>query len=589
MKSEVKVKSQNKVHYTISIDNPSSHIVRVSLTGKLKTGEKQVACSLSLEWAGLPGPLDSARYIRWFKAEGALGEFLFFTQPSPGRYVIDWEKSSPSLSASSKKSLEFKITYEVYGHSTFLGALDIQEGHANLLGPTYLMAVEGDEELEAEVRLNFPPLWSKVSTSLKDISTRREEFVYSAENYAMLLETPIEIGCHETDGFRLQNTDHEIGMRGMTLPLSWSRMAEVKKDLTTIAKTTQSLLGSTPYSHRFLFFFIFDANNSPTPRGLTGPRSLIVEMDEAGTLDRRGYLRLMNMVAQKYSAAWLDKAEARVLRWGAGHQRSFWFFPALSQFLGGWILWQSGIMKTKEYLQMLEGKLQVYLRSPGRRFCTLEDSFKTGTWDKQRKTVMDFELNSRVDGLLKGELVFFLLNSLLISKGKKKAFSMLLQRMADPQLKLQKDLLDDLTRELGGAEVYDQWETMVKTTEDIDFEKLFKNVGIAIQWGWDPYPWFGIGWSEKQGNRVFVDFVELDSPAFKGGLNVRDEILAVCGLRVSGKNLTAILKSLPIDQDLPLFISRNERVLTLTIRLQKKPRELLRLMIEREEELERLK
>ena len=82
---------------------------------------------------------------------------------------------------------------------------------------------------------------------LKDISTKREEFHYAADNYDLFVDC-LQIGCHETDGFVSGGKEHELAFVGEALP----HQHQVKKDMKIIVDYIAEYMDSMPYD-RYVF------------------------------------------------------------------------------------------------------------------------------------------------------------------------------------------------------------------------------------------------------------------------------------------------------------------------------------------------
>src|SRR5690606_16378863 len=134
---------------------------------------------------------------------------------------------------------------------------------------------------------------------------------------------------------------------------------------------------------------------------------------------------------------------------------------------------------------------------------------------------------------LKGGLVFTVLHSLLLEKGK--SVDDLLQLLWSdfknrPETGVTSENVYDMVKKLAGTQVMDEFSTLVETTQDIDFDKAFKSMGLELKWTSNPGPWLGVEW-EFVGDRAVAKSITLDSPAYKGGLNAGDEIVFINGLR----------------------------------------------------------
>src|SRR5690606_13538501 len=83
----------------------------------------------------------------------------------------------------------------------------------------------------------------------------REVFLYKADNYDDLLDSPVEIGCHESDGFMHDDKEHHLVFYGNQYP----HKNNLKKDIKTIVETVASHFSSVPYDH-YMFITHFVKN-----------------------------------------------------------------------------------------------------------------------------------------------------------------------------------------------------------------------------------------------------------------------------------------------------------------------------------------
>ncbi|MFT6604536.1 MAG: putative metalloprotease with PDZ domain, partial [Bacteriovoracaceae bacterium] len=280
-----------KLHYSISIETPENHIVKVKLTGKREATDKHLNFFLP-SWS--PGSYlmrEYSRNIRWFKAETSNGEVLQHEQTAKGVYAVDFENSDLN-----KKDDNFCITYEIYCHELTVRTSHVDASHAFLHGPSYLMGIMGRDLVDPELSLKFPASWSKVTTGLKDISPKREEFLYSAENYDVLIDAPIEIGCHETDGFMFEGKEHHLAWYGDLLPHN----ENLKKDIEVIVKEVSSTFSSIPYeNYTFITHFVPGKFG-----GLEHLNSTALQFSAMAMQNRKSYLQWLALVAHEYFHTW---------------------------------------------------------------------------------------------------------------------------------------------------------------------------------------------------------------------------------------------------------------------------------------------
>lgn len=202
-----------KAHYLVNIENPEQNLVKVTLNLERLLTQTKLQVFLP-SWS--PGSYlmrEYARHLRWIQVSAENGEVLYHTQKAKGVWEIDWDKSQLK-----NQSQKFDVTYLIYLNELTVRTSQVNTSHAFLHGPSYLMGVVGMDLENPTIEFRFPALWSKLSTSLVDISEKREKFLYSAKNYDELIDCPVEIGCQETDGFVVHGKNHHLAFYGETYP-----------------------------------------------------------------------------------------------------------------------------------------------------------------------------------------------------------------------------------------------------------------------------------------------------------------------------------------------------------------------------------
>ena len=244
-----------KLEYLVKIESPHNHLVQIRIKSN-RTNQNKVSFFLP-SWS--PGSYlmrEYARHVRTFEAKQMNGESLFCQKVKKGIWEIDWEKSELN-----SPSEDFEIIYEVYCRELTVRTSIVDESHAFLHGPSYLMGILNEEMLDPEIEFRFPDSWSKLTTSLTNISKDRNQFLYTAKDYDNLLDCPVEIGCHETSGFKYRDKDHHLAFYGKTLP----HENNLEKDIQTIVEHIGDYMEDVPYDH--YYFCLLYTSPSPRDRG----------------------------------------------------------------------------------------------------------------------------------------------------------------------------------------------------------------------------------------------------------------------------------------------------------------------------------
>lgn len=560
-----------KVNYIVDIQNPQHHHVRVILKVTRPKGAEKVSFFLPVWSPGSYLVREYARHIRWFEASQTNGEILFHTQKEKAIWEVEWSKSGL------KQELdEFQISYEIYCKELTVRTSHVDASHAFLHGPSYLMGIVGELIENPTIEFRFPPAWSKLSTSLKDISQKREHFVYTAKNYDELIDCPVEIGCHETDGFMYQNKPHEIANYGLIYPHKNALKADIQKVVETVAKHFNEEL---PYEN---YLFI----NHFVPKlygGLEHLNSTALQFDGRKLTNRKDYLNYLSLVGHEYFHLWNVK-RIRPIELGPFDYSNenfttlLWLAEGLTSFMDDLFVYRAGISTLEEYLEIVKGNFEFYFGTPGRNYHSLEQS-SFNAWVKLYRPDENSK-NSSVSYYLKGGLVFMVLHSLLLQKGK--SVDDLLKALwndfkSHPERGVTREDIYKMIENLGGSEILQKFSTMIETTQDIDFDSALKLMGCEFKWADNNQPWLGVDW--EGGERAIIKTVLLDSPAHKAGLNSGDEIIFINGIRFMKEDVSSLSNQMLLDTPYEFIVSRLGKLERLEVIFGKAPKTLKEISI----------
>ena len=560
-----------KVHYLVEIDKPEHHHVKVTM--KIENIEGNTFKVFLPSWS--PGSYlmrEYARNVRWFEASQANGEVLFHTQLEKGVWEIDLSKSQVKT-----KQKSFQIYYEAYCKELTVRTSHIDASHAFLHGPSYLMGLLDTTMENPTIEFRFPPAWSKLSTGLRDISEKRNVFLYTAPDYDELIDSPVEIGCHETDGFEAFGRPHHIANYGEIYPHKNNLKQDMKKIVETVAKHFNNEL---PYE-QYLFLTHF------VPKlfgGLEHLNSTALQFDGRKLSGKKDYQSYLALVAHEYFHLWNVK-RIRPKELGPfdylneGYTTLLWLAEGLTSLMDDLFVYRANLSTLEEYLDVVKGNIETYLNTPGRKYHSLEQS-SFNAWIKLYRPDENSR-NSSVSYYLKGGLVFNVLHAYLVEKGS--SIDDLLRLLWEdykkrPDTGVTKEDVYRMVKEIGGEEILNIFSTMVETTEDINFEAAFKKLGCELRFNEGTNPWIGADF-EYSGERVFVKSVALDSPAYKAGLNSNDEILFLNGLRFVKEDADKMSSFLSVDQAYELIVSRLNKLQRVEIIPARQPRQLKEIAI----------
>lgn len=558
-----------QVSYLVEIMDPKTHLVKVRVEAQ-KPKESKLEFFLP-SWS--PGSYlmrEYARNIRTVKVLTQNGEYLGFKQKTKSLWEIDFEGSDLNTACT-----KFTIEYEIYCHELTVRTSHVDESHAFLHGPSYLIGIQ-DKEIEPIIEFKFTPLWSKIHTGLKDISTERSRFIYSAKNYDELIDTPTEIGCHESDGFMHDGKEHHLVWYGESYP----HKQKLKSDIKTIVETVASHFEDVPYEN---YTFITHLKRN-LYGGLEHLNSTALQFDGRKLDNRPDYVFWLALVAHEYFHTWNVK-RIRPIELGPfdylneNYTELHWLTEGLTSFMDELFVLRSGLCTLEEYLTLQAKNLQRFFSIPGKKFHSLEQS-SFNAWVKLYRPDENSN-NSSVSYYLKGGLVFSTLHFELKKQGKdiKDLLTLLWARYKkDPAVGVNKQEVLGMIEDLAGKEVRDQFEVRISTTEDIDFETYYQDIGLEFKWEEKEESYLGVD-LKSQGDRSIIAKVHLDGPAYKSGLNAGDEILAINGMRILKDDMGELSKITKPDRNYNFLVNRLGTLVDIEVLIGKAPRKLVKIEI----------
>lgn len=537
-----------KLCYKLIIETPSTHQVRVIIEGKKENNEKRLDFFLP-RWS--PGSYlmrEYSRHISNIVAQTKNGERLGFIQTDTSVFQIDWSQTDLI-----KADDSFTLSYNVYCHELTVRTSHVDDSHAFLHLPTLLMGISGQQINDPTIELHFPSSWSKITTGLKDISTKRDQFIYEAKNYDELIDSPIEIGCQVTDGFEIKGIPHSLAFYGTQLP----HKENIKADTLKIVEHIAAFMGGFPYE-RYSFISHFSPGLFG---GLEHANSTALQFCPMQLTNRKGYISYLALVSHEYFHTWNVK-RIRPKELGPFNYlkeattKLLWLAEGLTSLMDELFIYRMGLITLDEYLEMQKDTFNRYYSIPGKKFHSLDDS-SYNAWIKLYRPDENTN-NSSISYYLKGGIVFFALNILLSKKDK--SINDLLRKLwkdyqQNPERGVDALQVYEMIENIGGSEIRQQFELMTSTTEDIDLEAICGLAGLKFEWERGAVPWIGLD-VDFLGDRVVVKNVVLDGPAAKAGFNAGDEIIAFNGLRILKERFNDFAKFLHVNETYQVTVAR---------------------------------
>ena len=548
--------------YRVYPAEPQAHLFTVEIEIPAPRGQ---TLTLSMP-AWIPGSYmirDFARHVLDIDATDAEGTF-------PRERITKRDKQTWRLA---HRGLATRVRYRVYAWDLSVRGAHLDQTHAYFNGAALLLRVAGLDACPCRLELAPPPGdigtdW-RVATSLDPTAIGPMGFGgYKAEDYADLIDHPVEMGRFRLIAFTVWGIPHRMAISGRHA----CDEARLQRDLERICAEQAALFGDLPLD-RYLFLV------SALGEGYGGlehrySTSLMCARDdlpaptsEATGSPTTGYRRFLGLCSHEYFHLWnVKRIRPQALMDGGldreVHTRLLWAFEGITSYYDDLALVRSGCIDESGYLELLAHGITRVLRTPGRLVQTLAES-SFDAWTKLYKADENAP-NAIISYYAKGALVALALD-LSIRRDTDGARSLddlmraLWERHGRTGLGVPERGIEALAEEVTGLDLAAFFQQALDSTQDIDLAPLLAEVGIELclrpargakdQGGLakdteGPTPPAGpvLGVRlQPQGSEAIIATVLSGGPALVAGLAAGDLLVAVDGLRVTRKNLDALI------------------------------------------------
>jgi len=122
-----------------------------------------------------------------------------------------------------------------------------------------------------------------------------------------------------------------------------------------------------------------------------------------------------------------------------------------------------------------------------------------------------------------------------------------------------------------GCPLPEIFDIYASSTKDIDYPKYFSLAGLEIDVAPKELSGAFLGAeAQSQNGNLIISSVEWDSPAQRGGLSARDEILALDGIRANARSMDQALESKKPGNKVRILLARRGKIREIEVALGKK-------------------
>lgn len=574
----------NAHQYSILPKDPAAHLfeVTVLVASPDKAGQ-------AFEFpAWIPGSYmirDLARHVVAIRAES-------------GGQEIELTKTGKSTWQAGACDGALNLVFEINAFDPSVRGAYLDMNHGFFDGACVFPAVSGQEHRTCQVNI-LPPATTigadwRVATSMRPKDAGRYDFgQYVAEDYAELIDHPVEMGDIHIGEFDVCGIPHAIAVQGGM----HFDMARVCHDLTTLCESQIAFLGAPNDLDRYLFLLAvretgYGGLEHRWSSSLMCSRGDLPRRDVGTTSDE--YRKFLGLCSHEYFHLWNVKRmkPERFTPYKLNketHTGLLWVFEGITSYYDDLFLARSGLVSDASYLELLGKTITRVLRTRGRFRQTVEES-SFDAWTKLYKQDANSS-NTIISYYAKGSLIALALDMTIRheSQGRYSLDDVMREcwmQFGESGTGMPERGLESIARSTTGLELADFFDRYVRGVADLPLAGLLKTVGVNLHLraatnskdtGGKPaddaintWPWFGATLVSANGADRFA-VVHAKSPAEKSGIAPGDEPVAIDGLRLTASNFDARLADHRAGDTVTVTVFRDHKLTRHRVRLGKPP------------------
>ncbi|TJZ52468.1 M61 family metallopeptidase [Sphingobacterium olei] len=544
------------IFFHVSFIEPQAHYAEITM--RIKGLQKPFIDVKMPVWA--PGSYLIREYAK------NIERFQVYTSSEE---LIPHEKISKNTWRIYSDNSDIRIRYSVYGFENSVRTNFIDDSHAFLSPVGTFMYVDDCLDYPVQVQIEMPDFWSKISTGLeKSIGLVN---TYKAPNFDILFDSPIEIGNQDTWSFDIEGTLHECAMVGG----GTYDKHRLTQDIRTIVAEENRIWGSNPNA----YYLFITHNYQNSSGGLEHLNSTVLATSRFSYTQETTYKSYLSLIAHEYFHLWnvkrlRPKALGPFDYEAENYTTGLWIMEGFTSYYDNLIIRRCSFYDEKEYLQMLAVDFNTVYNRPGYEIQSAALA-SHDTWIKQYRPDENSH-NTSISYYNKGAMLAAALDlKILAETGGQQRLDDVLKRAYQKFYLIEnrgfeEHELMELIHQTTNVDVSEIFQA-AHSLEELEYNLYFNKVGyeiVDLNTGLQPLS-MGIK-TINNDTRIIVKNVDRDSGAWKGGINVDDEIIAANGYRVdpTGRTIDYILTNSKEGDRVSLIVARDGLIKNLNIQLQ---------------------
>ncbi|WP_417347331.1 M61 family metallopeptidase [Ferrimonas sp.] len=538
--------AQAQVQYGVELTQPQHHLATITAEfPRQQAGNFEFQLP---DWrTGRYQLLPLADGIRRLEVTDADGHPLPVIKVNRSRWAV-------TLTEATKVS----VRYQLYANELGDRTRHIDDSHAYLdASATFVYSPELRDQ-PVSVSLSVPGSWRSVSGMVSP-----EPHRFTADNYDVLVDSPIETGEHSSQSFRQDGRDYEV--------VFWGEgnydQQQIIEDLQKLVAEGGKLWGGYPFE-RYVFMVHATSGASGATEHLN---STVIQRPRYRFHKRKDYVGFLSLASHEFIHTWNVKAyrPQGLVPYdyqSENYTRLLWLAEGSTSYFQKQLLLSAGLISPQEFLEDLAKRIERSETKPGAQV----QSVAQASVDNWIATGGDYARNHSVNIYSEGYLASLSLDLEMIRRSDAKHHYRQLHRYLYEHHRLPKsfseqDVLAGL-KAVTGSDFSDWWQQTIDSPFQPDFDAMLTQLGLERAPQEKPEQVdLGLEITEEKG-LAKVTHVRREGAAWQGGVTTGDQLVAINGMRLLPSQWQDRLSELPLDTPVTLTLFRRDRLMELAIK-----------------------
>ncbi|BAJ01117.1 peptidase M61, glycyl monoaminopeptidase family [Shewanella violacea DSS12] len=486
--------------------------------------------------------------IRYFSVKDEAGNSLPYTRTASGEWTVELEQPT-----------SVTVTYQLYANQLGQRVGHIDGTHAFLDASGSLVYSPEFKGQKVKVELAVPNEWQ--SYSGMESGGKPHSFV--ANNYDVLVDSPIETGISHHRAFSTDGRDYEL--------VIWGEgnydIEQIVTDLSKLSGQVGAIWDGYPFER-----YVYMVHATSGARGATEHlNSTIIQRPRFSYREREDYLGFIKTASHEFIHTWNVKAYRPQGLVPYDYQKEnmselLWIAEGSTSYFQSQLLLRAGVITPKEFFEDLAKRIARSEKTPGREVQSVQEA----SVSKWASTGGDYAVNQSANIYSEGyfaslALDFSLLNDTDLDHSYRDVHKALYNQHKLPVGYSVSDV-KQILQDLSGEDYQQWWQTHVNSPMSLDFTSLLENVGLKPGYGDDSKATAYTGMKLSDDSLILSEVLR-DGPAWNAGIVLGDEIVAIDGLKVSSKSFESRIKDFKAGDQVVVSLFSDDRLKQVTLKM----------------------